>query len=145
MACGNDSQFGKVCDVLELPLNTDDRYNTNPNRVANRESLTAALTDAFKQKTREEWLTQLQDAGVPCGPIHNVTEALAMPQVIARDMIVSFEGSPVRALGSPIKLSATPVRYHRAPPKLGEDTKQVLTQMGLTDEEVQQLQDNQVV
>ena len=145
LACGNDRQFGKVCDVLELPLNTDDRYNTNPNRVANRESLTAALTDAFKQKTREEWLTQLQDAGVPCGPIHNVTEALAMPQVIARDMIVSFEGSPVRALGSPIKLSATPVRYHRAPPKLGEDTKQVLTQMGLTDEEVQQLQDNQVV
>ena len=145
LACGNDSQFAKVCDVIGVALHEDHRYSTNPARVQNRESLQQVLTAVFKTKTREQWLQLLQQAGVPCGPIHNVTEALAMPQVQARDMIVSFEGSPVRALGSPIKLSGTPVSYHSAPPALGADTEAVLHSMGLSDEKIQQLRAQNIV
>lgn len=145
LACGNDTQFAKVCEVIGVPLQEDSRYSTNPSRVANRESLQQQLSAVFKTKTRAQWLRLLQQAGVPCGPIHDVTEALAMPQIAARDMIVSFEGSPVRALGSPIKLSETPVSYHSAPPALGADTQTVLKQMGLTDEQIQQLRDQAVL
>ena len=60
-------------------------------------------------------------------------------------MIVSFEDSPVRALGSPIKLSGTPVSYHSAPPALGADTEAVLQSMGLSDEQIQQLREQAVI
>lgn len=145
LACGNDTQFAKVCEVIGMPLHEDSRYSTNPSRVANRDSLQQQLTAVFKTKTREQWLQLFQQASVPCGPINNVTEALAMPQVTAREMIVNFEGSPVRALGSPIKLSETPVSYHSAPPALGANTDAVLKQMGLTAEQIQQLRDQGVV
>lgn len=145
LACGNDAQFAKVCAVIGKPLHEDTRYSSNPSRVENRDSLQQVLTGVFKTKTREQWLQLLQQAGVPCGPIHNVTEALAMPQVAAREMIVSFEDSPVRALGSPIKLSGTPVSYHSAPPALGADTEAVLQSMGLSDGQIQQLREQAVI
>ncbi|PNK59845.1 CaiB/BaiF CoA transferase family protein [Psychrobacter sp. FDAARGOS_221] len=145
LACGNDSQFAKVCQVIGQNLHQDSRYATNPERVANRDSLQQILVPIFKQKPREEWLELFQAAGVPCGPIHNVTEALAMPQVQARNMVVSFPDSPVRALGNPIKLSKTPVRYDSAPPALGADTQAVLEQLNLSAEQVQQLQDKGVI
>ncbi|WP_201546967.1 CaiB/BaiF CoA transferase family protein [Psychrobacter lutiphocae] len=130
LACGNDRQFAKVCEVLGLTLHKDERYSSNPNRVANRDSLQQVLAEAFKQKTREQWLDELQAVGVPCGPIHNVTEALSMPQVIAREMIVSFKDSPVKALGSPIKLSESPVSYRTPPPRLSQHTDETLAAMG---------------
>lgn len=145
LACGNDSQFAKVCEVIGMSLHEDSRYSTNPSRVANRESLQELLTDVFKTKSRSQWLQLLEQVGVPCGPINNVTEALAMPQVAARNMIVNFKDSPVRALGNPIKMSETPVCYHSAPPALGADTQELLKTMGLTDEQIQQLRDQQII
>lgn len=145
LACGNDLQFAKICEVMEIPLHQDTRFATNPSRVANREMLTSQLTDIFLTKDRQTWLEMLQQAGVPCGPIHNVSEALAMPQVAAREMVVSFADSPVRVLGNPIKLSATPVRYHSPPPKLGANTEQVLQELALTTAQIEQLQTDATV
>ena len=145
LACGNDVQFGRICEALGLELHLEERYMTNPKRVANRDTLTAVLNEVFATNTREYWLELLEAAKVPCGPIHNVTEALAMPQVQARDMVIGFADSPIRVLGNPIKLSATPVQYRTPPPALGEQTQQTLTQLGFSAAEIEALQDRQVI
>ncbi len=145
LACGNDQQFAKTCAVLGLTIHTDPRFATNPNRVANREALTAILAEQFLQKPCDEWLDLLQAVNVPCGPINTVAEALTMPQVVQRNMIVGFENSPIRVLGSPLKLSSTPVVYHTPPPKLGADTVSVLQALGLNTDEIDTLQANGIV
>ena len=147
LACGNDSQFAKLCDVLAVNWHTDDRFTTNPNRVANRELLCDELSKKFAEQPRTYWLEVLDQAGIPCGAIHNVAEALAMPQALAREMIVNFteQGSPVRALGSPIKLSASPVTYRSPPPKLSEHTDSTLADLGYDIEMIAKLKADGIV
>ena len=145
LACGNDLQFARTCKVLGLELHQDERFTTNHGRVVNHDALTEILDSRFLQKTRDDWLALLHEAGVPCAPINDVAEALAMPQVIHRDMIVGFENSPVQVLGSPLKLSDTPVSYHTPPPKLGADTLTVLADLGLNSDELEQLKIEGVV
>ena len=132
LACGNDSQFTKLCTVLSVDWNSDNRFATNPQRVANRELLCDELTKKFAEQPRTYWLEVLDKAGIPCGAIHNIAEALAMPQALAREMVVDFakQGSPVRALGNPIKLSASPVTYRTPPPQLSEHTDSTLADLG---------------
>src|SRR5699024_12784683 len=93
----------------------------------------------FLQKSRDQWITLFEQAGVPCGAINSIDEALNLPQAAARGMIVSFEDSPVRVLGKPIKLSDTPVQYQSPPPTLGQDTTKVL-QDYFDDEQIAQWQ-----
>ncbi|MCG3878640.1 CaiB/BaiF CoA-transferase family protein [Psychrobacter sp. Ps6] len=147
LACGNDHQFAKLCDVLAVDWHLDARFATNPNRVANRESLCAELTKIFAKQPRAYWLEALDQVGVPCGAIHNVAEALAMPQAQARNMIVNFakKGSPVRALGNPIKLSASPVSYRTPPPQLSEHTDSTLTELGYGNEMIAKLKADGIV
>ena len=147
LACGNDNQFAKLCTVLGVDWHTDERFATNPQRVANRELLCDELTKQFAERTRTYWLEVLDQAGIPCGAIHNVAEALAMPQALAREMIVDFavQGSPVRALGSPIKLSASPVTYRTPPPKLSEHTDSTLADLGYNSEMIAKLKADGIV
>lgn len=147
LACGNDHQFSKLCDVLAVDWHTDERFATNPNRVANRDLLCGELTKQFAKQPRAYWLEVLDQAGVPCGAIHNVAEALAMPQAQAREMIVNFaaQGSPVRALGNPIKLSASPVSYRTPPPKLSEHTDDTLADLGYDSEMIAKLKADGIV
>ncbi|HCT73283.1 MULTISPECIES: CaiB/BaiF CoA transferase family protein [Psychrobacter] len=147
LACGNDHQFAKLCDVLAVDWHTDERFATNPNRVANRDLLCGELTKQFAKQPRAYWLEVLDQAGVPCGAIHNVAEALAMPQAQAREMIVNFaaQGSPVRALGNPIKLSASPVSYRTPPPKLSEHTDDTLADLGYDSEMIAKLKADGIV
>ena len=147
LACGNDHQFAKLCDVLAVDWHLDARFATNPNRVANREFLCAELTKIFAKQPRAYWLEALDQVGVPCGAIHNVAEALAMPQAQARNMIVNFakKGSPVRALGNPIKLSASPVSYRTPPPQLSEHTDSTLTELGYGNEMIAKLKADGIV
>ena len=147
LACGNDNQFAKLCDVLAVDWHTDERFATNPQRVAHRELLCGELTKHFAKQPRTYWLDVLDEAGIPCGAIHNVAEALAMPQAQARDMIVNFakQGSPVRALGNPIKLSASPVSYRTPPPQLSEHTDSTLTDLGYDSEMIAKLKADGIV
>ncbi|MFT0773059.1 CaiB/BaiF CoA transferase family protein [Psychrobacter aquimaris] len=147
LACGNDSQFVKLCDVLAVDWHTDERFTTNPQRVANRELLCGELTKHFAKQPRTYWLEVLDQAGIPCGAIHNVAEALAMPQAQARNMIVNFteQGSPVRALGNPIKLSASPVTYRTPPPQLSEHTDSTLAKLGYDSEMIAKLKADGIV
>src|ERR671913_106421 len=75
VAVGNDAQFGRLCEAVGLPdLARDDRYATNPDRVANREALIAALQDRFAEGTADEWVGKVREAGVPCGPVNAVSD-----------------------------------------------------------------------
>lgn len=147
LACGNDSQFAKLCALLGVDWHTDSRYMTNPARVTHRDELCEALAKKFAQQPRAYWLAALEQAGIPCGAIHNISEALAMPQALAREMVVDFseQGSPVRALGSPIKLSASPVSYRTPPPRLSEHTDSTLAELGYDSEMIAKLKADGII
>lgn len=130
LAIGNDGQFGKFCAVAGRPeWAADERFATNPARVAHRQVLIPLLRQATVMKTTAEWITALEAAGVPCGPINRLPEVFNDPQVQARELRLDLShpafGS-VPLVASPIRLSATPVQYRQAPPTLGEHTAEVL-------------------
>jgi formyl-CoA transferase len=108
----------------------DPRFAHNPDRVQHREELVPLMQAVFYSKTRDEWIALFEQAGVPCGAINNIAEALNLPQTQHRLMVVDFseQGSQVRALGNPIHLSETPVQYKSAPPSIGQHTDEVLGQ-----------------
>ena len=147
LACGNDKQFAAVCAVMGQDWIADERFATNPQRVKNRAELVPLMQAVFMRKERDVWLGLFDAASVPCGPINNIAEAVAMPQVAAREMVVGLNKAEVQmnVLGSPVKLSGTPVQYHSAPPDLGQDTVSVLTSLGYTQEQIEQLQQQHIV
>ena len=147
LACGNDKQFAAVCAVMGQDWIADERFATNPQRVKNRAELVPLMQAVFMSKERDAWLGLFDAASVPCGPINNIAEAVAMPQVAAREMVVGLNKAEVQmnVLGSPVKLSGTPVQYHSAPPDLGQDTVSVLTSLGYTQEQIEQLQQQHIV
>ena len=149
LACGNDGQFAKVCAVVDQPaLAQDPRFATNPARVAHRDTLIPLLGDAFAAGQRDDWLARLGAAGVPCGPINTVAEAFTDPQLRHRQMRIDLPdaaGRPVPQVASPIRLSATPVEYRQAPPRLGEHTDAVLTELGYPADAVRALRDAGIV
>ncbi|MDO5612889.1 MAG: CaiB/BaiF CoA-transferase family protein [Paracoccus sp. (in: a-proteobacteria)] len=119
IACGNDRQFAALTRLLGLPdLAADPDFATNPARVANRDRLIPILSAATERRTRADLIAACEGAGVPAGPINTVAEAIAEPQITARDLVVSPEGIP--GLRTPIRLSRSPLTTDRAAPALGE-------------------------
>ncbi|WGR63787.1 CoA transferase (plasmid) [Paracoccus ferrooxidans] len=119
VACGNDRQFAALCRVLDLPdLAVAPDYATNPARVANRVQLVPLLADATRRFTRSALIAALEGAGVPAGPVNDVAEALAEPQVQARGLRIAPEG--IAGLRSPLRFSRSPLVTDRAAPALGE-------------------------
>ena len=144
LTVGNDGQFRKFCEVAGLPdLAADPRFSTNQARVAHRAELIPLIRQATVFKTTAEWLAALEQAGVPCGPINDLQQLFADPQVQARGLRVELPhplAGSVPQVASPIRLSATPVQYRNAPPLLGEHTEQVLQQwLGLSLERIAEL------
>ena len=131
LAIGNDGQFARFCAIAGKPeWATDERFATNPARVANRAVLIPLLRQATVMRTTAEWITALEASGVPCGPINRLDQVFADPQVQARQMRIDMQHPAFGTLplvANPIRLSATPVQYRVAPPTLGEHTKEVLT------------------
>ena len=119
IACGNDRQFAALTRVLGLgALAQDPDYATNPARVAHRAALIGQLSAATRGFTRAERIAALEAAGVPAGPVNDVAEALADPQVQARGMVIAPEG--IAGLRSPMRFSRSPLVTDRAAPALGE-------------------------
>lgn len=144
VAVGNDRLWQRFCEANDcMPLFSDPRFATNPQRVAHREALMEALAPLFLKRTIAEWQAFFDEAGIPAGPILNVAQTLSHPQVQARDMVVEVEHAklgPINVLNNPIKLSETPAKVRSAPPTLGQHTRQVLTAMlGYSDAEVDAL------
>src|SRR5262249_54084050 len=140
LSVGNDDQFRRACDVLGCAaLASDDRFRTNQDRVRHYDALRAALAPRLRSWSRADLLRALTAAGVPGGAVRTVTEALADPQVAAREMIVPLEhatAGPIRVLGTPLKLSATPASLRTPPPTLGQHTAAILKEVGLSDAEI---------
>jgi formyl-CoA transferase len=146
VACGNDSQFRKFVQVGgQAELASDPRFQTNAERVHQRDALIALIEPMMRTKSKAEWIALLEDAGVPCGPINNIAEVFADPQVKARGMRVEMphpKAGKVSVTASALKLTRTPVEYRRPPPGLGEHTAEVLCDFaGLTEKDVQSLRD----
>jgi len=140
LAVGNDRQFAKFCDIAGRPeWAADERFATNAGRVRHRAVLVPLLEDAIRQRPRADWLAALEAAKVPCGSINNIGEALADPQAQARGAVVGM-GHPLtpnlRLVASPMKLSATPVQYRRAPPLLGQHSRELLLEAGCNEAEI---------
>jgi formyl-CoA transferase/CoA:oxalate CoA-transferase len=136
LAVGNDDQFRRFCEVTGLQeLLVDERFATNPARVVHHRELRARLAPILQEHTRAHWSGVLTRAGVPCGAVRDVPDALSDPQLVARQMIEAVEhaaAGTIRVLGVPIKLSETPGSVRTAPPVLGQHTAQVLAEIGMT-------------
>jgi formyl-CoA transferase len=142
---GNDPQFRRLCEVLDLPSLADDaRFRSSPQRVANAKALDSLIAPAMASRTVCDCLDAFERAGIPAGPINDLAAVFADPQVRHREAIVHFDHPALGEIGclaSPMRLSATPVRYDRRPPMLGENTRQVLQDLlGLSDETLDTLQ-----
>lgn len=151
LAVGNDSQYQKLCETAGHPeLWADERFKTNPGRVAHRDELVTKLTEITKTQPKAQWLSSLQAAGVPCAPVNDLAAAFADPQAEARCLRQEVEHPTLGAVplvGSPLGfLSRTPARIGSHPPLLGEHTLEVLTQVvGLTEKQVRDLEEGKVV
>jgi len=150
LTVGNDGQFRKFAEVAGQPQWADDpRFATNKLRVANRAELIPLIRQATVFKTTAEWVSQLEAAGVPCGPINDLAQMFQDPQVLARGLAVSMPhalAGAVPQVASPIRLSETPVEYRRAPPLLGEHTEAVLGDvLGLGADELERLRSSGVL
>ncbi|WP_206194151.1 CaiB/BaiF CoA transferase family protein [Pseudomonas viridiflava] len=146
LTVGNDSQFRKFAEVAgQSQWATDPRFLTNKLRVANRGELIPLIRQATVFKTTAQWVDELEAAGVPCGPVNDLAQVFADPQVLARGLAIELPhalGGRVAQVASPIRLSETPVEYRRAPPLLGEHTAQVLQALlGMSGDEVAALKE----
>jgi crotonobetainyl-CoA:carnitine CoA-transferase CaiB-like acyl-CoA transferase len=149
VAVGNDLQFARFCDVVEVPaLARDARFATNAARVEHRDALVEALAPVLARRDTAEWIAALEAAGVPCGPINDLAQVFDDPQVRHRGLRVEVPHprcGTVPVVASPIRLSETPVQ-HGAPPLLGEHTREVLVELlGMDDAEVAALRSRGVI
>ncbi len=150
LTVGNDGQFRKFCEVAGHPEWADDpRFASNRARVAHRAELIPLIRQATVFRTTAEWVAALEQAGVPCGPINDLAQVFADPQVIARGLRVELPhplAGSVPQVASPIRLSETPVEYRNAPPLLGEHSEQVLREwLGMSASEVAALRQRGVL
>ncbi|POR59205.1 L-carnitine dehydratase/bile acid-inducible protein F [Pseudomonas syringae pv. aptata] len=141
LTVGNDSQFRKFAAVAGQPQWAEDpRFLTNKLRVAHRAELIPLIRQVTVFKATAQWVSELEAAGVPCGPVNDLAQVFADPQVVARGLAIELPhvlAGRVPQVASPIRLSETPVEYTRAPPLLGEHTAQVLQALlGIGEEEI---------
>jgi len=147
---GNDVQFGKCAAVLGHPeWAQDQRFATNRARVEHRTLVDDMFNAALAHDGAEAWLDKLKAAGIPCGRINTVAQALDDPHTEARQMVETIPHPTVgalRMLGIPFKFSGTPAAVRRAPPLLGEHTDEILHhELGLDDAAITALREKKVI
>jgi crotonobetainyl-CoA:carnitine CoA-transferase CaiB-like acyl-CoA transferase len=125
VAVGTDRQFASLCEVLGLDeLPADERFATNPQRVANADALRGLLEPVLRRSPRADWSERLNAVGVPCGRVNDVGEAFALAERLGLAPVVDMGGG-VRQVADPIRLSGTPVAYRTPPPALGADGAEI--------------------
>ncbi|MGA5301140.1 CaiB/BaiF CoA transferase family protein [Nucisporomicrobium flavum] len=123
---GNDGQFRKLCQVLDLPeLPDDPRFGRNQDRTANREQLRPILVERLSKRTKDEWFRELLAAGVPCAPINTIDGGVALAEELGLDPVVTVGGVP--GVRNPITFSDTPAGYELPPPGLDEHGEEIRT------------------
>ena len=144
LAVGNDVLWQRLCQALGLgALGADARFATNEGRVRAYDALRASRAPVLATRELSPLIDQLRQAGVPCGAVRDIGQALADPQLLARQMVEVLPHAAigtVKVLGIPTKLSDTPGAVRTAPPMLGEHTARVLMgDLGLGEEQIREL------
>ncbi len=143
LAVGNDTQFGKFCQIAGCEqLINDIKFSTNTARVKNRKELVSYLNDILKSNTSTWWLENLELVSVPCGPVNTLKQVFNHPQTIHREMVRQIpdaQGNLVDTIASPINFSKTPIEYKTASPDLGQNTDEILNEIGFSKEYVKAL------
>jgi crotonobetainyl-CoA:carnitine CoA-transferase CaiB-like acyl-CoA transferase len=150
LAVGNDAQFERFCEIADRPdLAADERFRNNSGRVSNREILLPQVIDIMRLRSSADWLELLNARGIPCGPINNLDEVFADPQVRHRGLQIELDhptAGSVPGVANPIRFSQTPIEFERAPPLLGQHTRAVLQRLlGLDDGALDELQVQEVI
>jgi formyl-CoA transferase/CoA:oxalate CoA-transferase len=146
LAIGTDDQWRRFCEIAEL--GQDERFVTNRQRVTAYDELKPVLVNRLRMQPRSYWIERLTAAGVPCGSVRNLQELFADPQMAAREMVAAIDhptAGALQLLGTPIKLSNTPGAVRTSPPTLGQHTRAILAEAGVSEEEVGALRSKGVV
>ena len=144
VAVGNDGQFARLAELIgAAQLASDPRFAKNADRVRNREILVPMLQEIFSTRNVADWIAAIEPEGIPCGPINDIGQVFAHPQVVAREMrrdLPHPTAGTAPTVANPIRYSATPIAYDRAPPTLGQHTREVLRDvLCLAEEEIDDL------
>jgi len=150
LGVGNERQFARLADVLGHPeWAKDARFASNRARVENRAVIDSLISEALSHDKADAWLAKLKAAGIPCGKINSVAQALDDPQTAARKMIETIEHPTVGALkmlGIPFKFSDTACSVRRPPPTLGQHSEEILSgELGLDDKAIANLRQQKVI
>ena len=128
LAVGNDAQFKNLCQAVGRPeLAGDERFAENPDRVANREELVTILEEEFRKKTADEWVEEIREAGVPCGPVNPLADVFSDDHVLGSGMLRDVKhpaAGTLEMLASPILVDGKRLPIRRPPPTLGQHTEE---------------------
>ena len=150
IACGNDGQFARLCQSLELEhLAIDERFSANAARISHRMVLQNLVSERTAQWSAEDLLEHLESNNIPCGPINSIPDVLTDPHAKDRGVVIESkrdDGTVVPGIKYPANLSITPAQVHLAPPELGADTEDVLSKtLGLNPGEIEHLRETKVI
>jgi crotonobetainyl-CoA:carnitine CoA-transferase CaiB-like acyl-CoA transferase len=151
LAVGNDRQFRDFCAVAKCPdLAADPRFALNKDRVRNRAALIPLVREIIRQRGSADWMAALEKAGVPCGPVNDMAQVFADPQVQARGMVTRMPhplaAEDIALVANPMRFSKTPVSYRRPPPVLGAQSEEILGELlGLSTKDIAALREKGVI
>ncbi len=143
IASAGDKMWQRLCETLNIKQYfLDNDFKDDDSRTKNRKKLNKIIIKALEKGTSKEWISKLNKASIPCGPINNIKEVFADPQVVHNKIAQSVKHDKlgnIKLVGQPVKLSRTPSKLNSAAPEKGQHTEEILKELGYENENIKQL------